>query len=100
MRRRRLQQPSNQELDLFNNGYDFLFIDDQSVIRSEIEDGRLNVSDQSFKILILPSMKALRWSTLTRALDFFHNGGIVIAVGSLPEASDNAGSLIRNWIKL
>ena len=63
------------------------------LIRSEIENGRLNVSDQSFKILILPDMKALRWSTLTRALDFFHQGGIVIAVGSLPEASDNAGSV-------
>ena len=79
--------------DLFNNGYDFMFIDDQSLTRSEIENGRLNVSDQSFKILILPSMKAVRWSTLTRALDFFHKGGIVIAIGSLPEASDNAGGL-------
>ena len=28
---------------------------------------------------------------MTRALDFFHNGGIVIAIGSLPEASDHAG---------
>ena len=26
--------------NLFNNGYDFLFIDDQSVIRSEIQDGK------------------------------------------------------------
>jgi hypothetical protein len=78
--------------DLFNNGYDFLYIDDQSLIRSEIVDGRLNVSDQSFKVLILPSLKAIRWSTLQRAQEFFRNGGTIIALGSLPEASDHAGS--------
>lgn len=77
---------------LFNNGYDFMFIDDQSVIRSELADGKMNVTDQSFKVLILPSMKAIRWTTIERALEFYHNGGIVIASGSLPEASDNAGS--------
>jgi hypothetical protein len=78
--------------DLFNNGYDFIFMDDQSVIRSEIVDGRLNVSDQAFKVLILPSLKAIRWSTLAKAQELFHNGGIVIAIGSLPEASDRAGA--------
>lgn len=78
--------------DLFNNGYDFLFIDDQSLIRSEIADGTLNISDQSFKVLILPSLKAIRWSTIQRALEFFREGGTVIAAGSLPEASDHAGS--------
>lgn len=79
--------------DLFNNGFDFLFMDDQSLIRSEISDGRLIVSDQSFKVLILPSLKAIRWSTLERAQEFFRNGGTVIAAGSLPEASDHAGAL-------
>jgi hypothetical protein len=77
---------------LFNNGYDFMFIDDQSVTRAELGDGHLNVTDQSFKVLVLPSMKAIRWTTIERALEFYHNGGIVIACGSLPEASDNAGS--------
>ncbi|MCU0455816.1 MAG: hypothetical protein MUE74_05890 [Bacteroidales bacterium] len=77
---------------LFNNGYDFLFIDDQSVIRTEIKGKCLNVSGQSFKIFILPGMKAIRWSTLKKAQEFFHNGGIVLASGSLPEASDHAGA--------
>jgi len=79
--------------DLFNEGYDFLFIDDQSVIRSDIRDGRLNVSRQSFKVLILPAMEAVRWTTLSMAHQFFHDGGTVIAIGSLPETSDHAGSL-------
>lgn len=78
--------------DLFNNGYDFLFIDDQSVIRADICEKNLDVSDQSFKILILPGMRTIRWSTLIRAQEFFHNGGIVIAAGSVPESSDRAGA--------
>jgi hypothetical protein len=77
---------------LFNSGYDFMFIDDQSVIRAEFENGRMNVTDQSFKVLVLPLMKAIRWTTISRALEFYRSGGIVIATGSLPEASDNAGS--------
>ena len=78
--------------NLFNNGYDFIFMDDQSIIRSEILGGKLSVSDMEFKVLILPDLKAVRWTTITRALEFFHNGGIVIATGSLPEASDHAGT--------
>jgi len=83
----------NSGTELFNNGYDFMFMDDQSLIRSEIADGKLNVSDQSFKVLILPSLKAIRWSTIQRAREFFRNGGTVIAMGSLPEASDRSGAL-------
>lgn len=76
---------------LFNNGYDFVFIDDQSIARSEIADKKLNVSDMSYKVLILPDMKAVRWVTISKAFEFYRSGGIVIAVGSLPSASDRIG---------
>ena len=36
-------------------------------------------------------MRAVRWSTLKKARDFFRAGGIVIAGAALPEASDRAG---------
>lgn len=77
---------------LFNNGYDFVFMDHQSLARAEIRDGRLHVSDASYRVLILPAMRAVRWSTLQKARGFFRAGGIVIAVDLLPEASDRAGS--------
>ena len=93
MKRKQHPLPLKPEPICLTTGIDFLFIDDQSLIRSEIADGRLNVSDQSFKVLILPSLKAIRWSTLQRAQEFFRNGGTVIAAGSLPEASDHAGAL-------
>ncbi len=45
-----------------------------------------------YKILVLPAMKTVRWSTVQQALKFYRSGGIVIAVESLPKASDRIGS--------
>ena len=76
---------------LMNHGYDFIFMDFESLARAEVRDGRLHVADASYRVLVLPAMRAVRWSTLQKAQDFFRAGGIVIADGALPEASDRAG---------
>ncbi|MEN6307369.1 MAG: glycosyl hydrolase [Anaerohalosphaeraceae bacterium] len=76
---------------LFRNGYDFIFIDDQSIDRAVIQDGKLAISDAAYKVLILPSIEAVRWSTLEKARAFYAAGGIVIAIDELPQASDRAG---------
>lgn len=77
---------------LLNNGYDFLFMDFESLARAQVRDGRLHVSDASYRVLVLPAMRAVRWSTLEKAREFFRQGGIVIALDALPEASDRAGN--------
>jgi len=77
---------------LMNQGYDFIFMDFESLARAEIRDGRLHVSDTSYRVLVLPAMRAVRWSTLEKARQFFRSGGIVVAGGALPEASDRAGA--------
>ena len=77
---------------LMNQGYDFIFIDSESMTRAEVHDGRLHVADASYRVLILPAMRAARWSTLQKAQQLFRSGGIVIAGGVLPEASDRIGS--------
>lgn len=76
---------------LFESGRDFIFIDDDSIARARIEGGRLHVADTSYRVLILPAMRAVRWATLLQAQAFFRAGGIVMAIGALPEASDRAG---------
>ncbi|MCE5347480.1 MAG: hypothetical protein LLG13_14500 [Bacteroidales bacterium] len=78
--------------ELFNSGHDFIFMDDQSLARAGIQERMLQVSDMTFKVLVLPDMKAIHWSTIQKALAFYRNGGTVISVGSLPEASDRIGS--------
>lgn len=77
---------------LYKQGIDFDFIDHQSMERANVDQGRLTVAGESYKVLVLPAMRALRQTTLRKALEFFCSGGIVIAIGSLPEASDRAGS--------
>ncbi len=76
---------------LMDRGYDFIFIDSESLARADIRDGRLHVADASYRVLVLPAMRAVRWPTLQKALQFFREGGIVIAGEALPEASDHAG---------
>jgi len=77
---------------LFNPGIDFDFIDDDSVARAQIEDRQLTVSGGAYRVLVLPSVAAIRYPTLEKALAFHRAGGVVIATGCLPEASDRVGA--------
>lgn len=78
--------------ELFNAGIDFTFIDYQSLARAEAGNGTLNLQGNSYPVLILADLPAVRFTTLTRALEHFRSGGIVLAVGKLPGSSDRAGS--------
>jgi len=78
--------------DLFEkHGIDFDFIDFESLARADIEERQLCVSGETYRVLVLPHMRALRASTLQKALEFQRAGGMVLAIGALPEASDRAG---------
>ena len=77
--------------DLYPAGIDFDFMDFESLDRCLIRDKELNVSGEKYKVLVLPAMSAVRYSTIEKALDFYRSGGIVLAVGALPQASDRIG---------
>ena len=76
---------------LFDRACDFDFIDFQSLARATAADAELRVSDEAYRVLILPAMSAVRLSTLVAARDFVSAGGLVIAYGRLPTASERAG---------
>lgn len=73
---------------LYKNGIDFDFIDYESLARATIENKALNVAGESFKVLIVPSMKAIRHSSLEKIWEFKRNGGIIINIGDKPEATE------------
>ena len=78
--------------DLYmRHGIDFDFMDFESLDRAQIQDRQLCVSNEVYRVLVLPSMRAVRQSTLDKALAFYRAGGIVAAMGALPEASDRIG---------
>ncbi|MDR0705750.1 MAG: hypothetical protein LBF88_12275, partial [Planctomycetaceae bacterium] len=77
---------------IYRNGIDFDFIDGQSIARSTIGNKTLNVAGESYRVLVLPAMKALRWDAIEKIREFHRQGGIVIALECLLEASDRIGS--------
>lgn len=76
---------------LYRSGIDFDFMDFESLARAQVADKEMRVSGERYRVLVLPAMKAIRWSTMQKAVEFARNGGLVIALGALPEASDRAG---------
>jgi hypothetical protein len=76
---------------LFNDGIDFDFMDDDSLARAAVQDGELRVSGEIYRVLVLPAMKAVTFSTLQKAAAFKRAGGTVIAAGAVPLASDRLG---------
>jgi hypothetical protein len=77
---------------LYAKGMDLDYMDFESLARATLSDKQLKVSGERYRALVLPSMKAMRWSTLEKAAAFQKAGGLVIVVGDLPEATDRAGA--------
>lgn len=73
---------------LYAMGIDFDFMDYESLARAEIGQGQLQVSGESFRILIVPAMEAMRSTSIEKAVAFQQAGGIVIWVNRLPEATE------------
>jgi hypothetical protein len=80
-------------------GINFEFIDNDSLARAQIENGRLVVKEAgaSYQALVFADMSAVRWPSIEKAAAFAQAGGHVYNVGVLPSASDRAG---RNDIEL
>ncbi|MBQ9874998.1 MAG: hypothetical protein IJM30_11105 [Thermoguttaceae bacterium] len=76
---------------VFASGRDVLFIDDESIQRAEVKDGKLCVANGEHSVLVLPSTKGIHWKTLEKARELYRSGGVVIALDALPIASDRAG---------
>lgn len=76
---------------LYGKGIDFDFIDFQSIDRARIVNKQLQVAGETYRALVLPSMRAIRYSTLRKVVEFYNQGGVIVGLGALPEASDRIG---------
>ncbi len=81
----------NTGRSLYGSAIDFDFIDFESVVRARSRNGRLNVSGEAYRVLVLPAMRAVRHAAMRNVAEFVRRGGMVVAVGALPEASDRTG---------
>ena len=78
---------------LFQAGINFEFIDNDSLARAEVRDGRLVIASVGvcYQALVVPQMQAVRRQTIEKAAAFAEGGGHVYCVGPMPLASDHAG---------
>jgi hypothetical protein len=76
---------------LFDHACDFDFIDSKSLAAAKAGDAELHAGSARYRVLVFPAMRAVRYSSLVKARDFAQAGGLVIAFGCLPKASDRAG---------
>ncbi len=76
---------------LFRRAVDFDYIDHQSLERAEVRYRELRVSGEAYRVLVLAGMRAVRQSTLEKAVEFQRAGGAVLLYGAVPEANDTVG---------
>ena len=76
---------------IYRSGIDFDFIDDASLLRAEVKEGALTVSDLAFRALVMPPMTTIQTDTLEKIKAFYEGGGTVVAFGRLPQASAENG---------
>ncbi|MFC4015339.1 hypothetical protein ACFOY2_49570 [Nonomuraea purpurea] len=63
-------------------------IDEDSVRRAAVVDGRLTVSTEAYRAIILPAVTTLDADVAARLDEFAADGGLLVAVGALPDALD------------
>lgn len=77
---------------IYRDGIDFDFIDYESIGRSKIKNKSISVAGENYKVIVIPSMKAMRHTSLQKIRDFARKGGIVISIGDRPVATDLEGA--------
>lgn len=68
--------------ELSSHGYDFDFIDYQSLRNAQMKSGRMSVAGEEYKMLVLADAQAMHESTISQIESFVADGGIVLALGN------------------
>lgn len=85
---------------LYDKGIDFDFIDFESLARSVVKNAELSVASERYKVLIVPSMKAIRYASLQKLAAFKKAGGVIVNIGGVPEATEKDGTNDAETAKL
>ena len=71
-------------LDRANRDFDVL--DEDSIVRSKVEDGHLHVGGEQYKTIVLPGCTVLEADTASKLVSFVRQGGVLVAVGDIPHS--------------
>ena len=85
----RIEETFNQISDvLYNSNRDFLYIDTPTLLNANLKRDSLLFNGLSWRVLILPSVDTLPLEAWKKVESFWKEGGILVAVGALPENSE------------
>lgn len=76
---------------VFDESIDNDIIDDDSILRAQIANGKLTVAGNSYQALVFGPQTTVRREVLEKALAFAESGGCVIFCGQLPTTSTESG---------
>ncbi|MGI6572239.1 MAG: glycosyl hydrolase [Fermentimonas sp.] len=76
---------------LSDAGLDYDFVDFRSLRNAVVSGNTLEMADERYQIIVLADMKAIHFASLQKIVDFYRSGGIVLATGELPCASNRQG---------
>ena len=76
---------------LASERWDFDVADSHYLAEAAIADRRLQLGNESYRLLLLPPMTTVRRSTMGKIREFYENGGMVLALGRLPSESMEEG---------
>lgn len=72
---------------LLNNQIDYDVINPDAFLKSNCSTGNIKLYNESYKVLILPSINKISYETAKKIADFYDKGGIVIATNKIPFSS-------------
>ncbi|MBB3128224.1 hypothetical protein FHS19_002878 [Paenibacillus rhizosphaerae] len=76
---------------LDGDGRDFDVLSDEAVTEAVVRDGRLLIRDESYRAVVLPACSVVRERTAEILVRFAENGGLLIAVGTIPGPPSTGG---------
>lgn len=72
---------------LFQNRRDFDYVDSDALRQAQVRGGRLHIAQERYRVLILPHADTVPLEVWRKVAQFWRGGGVVIAVGALPQNS-------------
>ncbi len=71
-------------LDRANTDFDVL--DDDSIQRARVEAGHLRIGEERYTTIVLPACTVLERGTAAKLFDFVEQGGVLVAIGDVPQS--------------
>lgn len=104
---------------LYNNRWEYAYIDSKAIIDAEVTDGKLVHGQLQWKVVILPAVNTLPADAWKKLAQFARSGGMIISLNASPENSEfhfpdeevlnigreifsgaNQSTILKNWSPL